>query len=551
MGYGTICLYMKRPCVVLGFVGSTLDSGSSAARWQRWRPSVAVCRHPELPVSRLELLVSPRAERVAAQVQSDLAEVAPNTEVALHPLVVSDPWDFSEMYTVLADFAERYPWRPEREDYYVHLTTGTHVAQICWFLLCETRLVPAKILQSSPGHAGQRGPLGRIDVIDLDLAKYAQLAARFRARRAHGESLLKAGIATRNPAFNELIERLEQVATRTRDPLLITGETGTGKTALCQRLFELRRTRQRLTGELVSVNCATLRGDTAASALFGHARGAFTGAADARAGFLRKADKGMLFLDEIGELGADEQAMLLRAIEDKRFYPVGADREIASDFQLVAGTNRDLTGEVRAGRFREDLLARLSLWVFELPALRSRPEDLPPNLDYELDRLALELGHPVTFAPKARTAFLRFAERAPWPANFRELGAAVRRLATLADGGRIEEPLVADEIARLQAGWARSAESEPAPAGEGDLPLVRRLLGEGRAAELDRFELVQLAAVLRTCAEAPSLSAAGRLLFAQSLRGRQSRNDADRLRKYLARFGLSFDEVARARPASR
>lgn len=537
---------MNRPCVVLGFVGSTLDSGSSAARWQRWRPTVAVCRHPDLPVSRLELLVSPRAERVAAQVRDDLAEVAPGTEVALHPLPVADPWDFSEMYTALADFAERYPWRPERADYYVHLTTGTHVAQICWFLLCETRLVPAKLLQSSPGAPGQRSPLGRLDVIDLDLAKYAQLAARFQARRAVGESLLKAGIATRNAAFNELIERLEQVATRTRDPLLITGETGTGKTALCQRLFELRRARQRLTGELVSVNCATLRGDTAASALFGHARGAFTGAAEARAGFLRKADKGMLFLDEIGELGADEQAMLLRALEDKRFYPVGADREVQSDFQLVAGTNRDLSAAVRDGRFREDLLARLSLWVFELPPLRARPEDLPPNLDYELDKLALELGHPVAFSPKARAAFLRFAERAPWPANFRELGAAVRRLATLADGGRIDERLVAGEIARLEATWARTAEPPRRPAAsDDDDQLVRRTLGEARADELDRFELVQLAAVLRTCAHAPSLSAAGRQLFAQSLRGRQSRNDADRLRKYLARFGLSFDALAR------
>ena len=96
----------------------------------------------------------------------------------------------------------------------------------------------------------------------------------------------------------------------------------------------------------------------------------------------------MLFLDEIGELGADEQAMLLRAIEEKAFYPLGSDRERTSDFQLVAGTNRDLGALVREGRFREDLLARINLWTFRLPALRERVEDIEPNLDFELDRAA-------------------------------------------------------------------------------------------------------------------------------------------------------------------
>jgi transcriptional regulatory protein RtcR len=102
-----------------------------------------------------------------------------------------------------------------------------------------------------------------------------------------------------------------------------------------------------MAGELVEVNCATLRGDAAMSTLFGHVRGAYTGAVEARAGMLRKADKGLLFLDEIGELGLDEQAMLLRAIEDRTFFPVGSDREVRSEFQLIAGTNRDLSARVQ------------------------------------------------------------------------------------------------------------------------------------------------------------------------------------------------------------
>jgi len=124
------------------------------------------------------------------------------------------------------------------------------------------------------------------------------------------------------------------------------------------------------------------------SALFGRRNGAFTGAAADRPGLLRTAEKGMLFLDEIGELGRDEQAMILRAIEDKRFLPVGADKGTSSDFQLIAGTNCDLGEAVASGAFREDLCARLNLWTFRLPGLADRREDIEPNLDYELDRFA-------------------------------------------------------------------------------------------------------------------------------------------------------------------
>src|SRR5205814_9346470 len=131
---------------------------------------------------------------------------------------------------------------------------------------------------------------------------------------------------------------------------------------LARRIYELKKVRHAVKGEFVDVNCATLRGDGAMSALFGHTKGAFTGALKDRPGLLRTADAGVLLLDEIGELGPDEQAMLLRAVEDKAFLPVGTDREVQSDFQLVAGTNRDLGQAVRTGRFRDDLLARINLW---------------------------------------------------------------------------------------------------------------------------------------------------------------------------------------------
>ena len=533
---------MRKKTVVLGLLGTTLDRGQRTDRWQRWRPTVAVCQHADFPVDRFELLAAPGASRLATLIADDIASVSPTTEVRHHTLEFADAWDFSEVYAKLGDFADGYPWHTDREDYYLHITTGTHVAQICLFLLCETRAMPGRLVQSSPARRLDRqdapttGNAGRLDVIDLDLARYDRLAARFRARAHQGASLLKAGIDTRNAAFNRLIDELERVATRSRDPILLAGETGTGKSALCRRIYELKRARQHLAGEFVAVNCATLRGDTAMSALFGHVRGAFTGAAEARGGFLRKANAGLLFLDEIGELDADEQAMLLKAIEDKRFYPVGGDKEVASDFQLIAGTNRELDLEVRAGRFRGDLLARLSLWTFRLPALRDRPEDIAPNLDYELERVSAELGHRASMSKPARDQFLRFAlGEAPWRTNFRDFGAAIRRMVTLGDGGRISEADVAGELVRLRASWRA-----PDAPGADDLAQV---LGAERAAALDRFDRVQLADVVAVCRTAASLSAAGRILFASSRQDKHSRNDADRLRKYLARWGLRFHEL--------
>jgi transcriptional regulatory protein RtcR len=531
--------------VVISLLGTRLDAGRDKQRWERWRPTVALCQHEDFEVDRLELLHPPGEATLLASLTSDIASVSPRTQVVPRPLAIANPWDFAEVFAALSEFADGYPFDPERNDYYLHITTGTHVAQICLFMLCETRAIPGRLLQTSPprGRVGsaQARAIGSYDIIDLDLARYDRLAARFAAKARGARDRLKAGIATRNAPFNDLIDRLEQVASRCRDPILLGGETGTGKSALAERIYQLQRTAHGLAGDFVPVNCATLRGDTAASALFGHTRGAFTGAGTARAGLLRAADGGTLFLDEIGELGPDEQAMLLRALETGRFLPVGADAEVRSRFLLIAGTNRDLRAEVRAGRFREDLLARIALWSFELPPLRARREDLAPNLDYELERLSTEHGRRVTMNASARAAFLAFATgpEAPWRGNFRDFAGAIRRMATLCTGGRIADADVTAELARLRATWAGApAIGDVAP--EGDR--VAALLGP-RAASLDRFDRVQLADVLTVCATAPSLAAAGRTLFASSLAARTSRNDADRLRKYLARFGLSAADV--------
>ncbi len=525
-----------KPLVVLGFVGTQLDLGARPKRWDKWRPSVAVCQHESLRVQRFELLHESKWAELAGTLAADIATISPETEVRPQAVTFNDPWDFEEVYGVIADFARDYPFEPEKEDYLFHITTGSHVMQICLFLLAESRHLPGRLLQTAPPNVRNPLPPGGYSIIDLDLSRYDRLAARFAAEQHEALAFLKSGIATRNAAFNRLIEEIEQVAIASRDPMLLLGPTGAGKSSLARRVFELKKQRRQLAGEFVEVNCATLRGDTAMSTLFGHVRGSFTGALRDRPGLLRAADGGLLFLDEIGELGPDEQAMLLRALEEKRFLPVGSDREVGSDFQLIGGTNRDLTADVRTGRFREDLLARINLWSFTLPGLAQRPEDLEPNLDHELGSASKRLGKRVTMSREVRAEFLDFARHpeAKWSANFRDLNAAVTRMATLAPGGRITRDGLEREMARLRHAWGAAPTTDP-----DDLLLAPVFRGEALAA-IDLFDRAQLAAVLRVCRAAETLSDAGRRLFQHSRGGRKTPNDADRLRKYLARFGLTW-----------
>jgi transcriptional regulatory protein RtcR len=544
-----------KPTVVIGLLGPTLDSGVGAARWERWRPTVAACQQPDLLVSRFELLHQPQYASLGRTLRADIAAVSPETKVRLVPCAMADPWDLEGVYAALHDFARSYPFDPEREDYLVHITTGTHVAQIVLFLLTESRHLPARLLQTSPPTRADRVPerrtIGSWRAFDLDLSRYDRLASRFAAEARERAGALKAGIETRNPAFNALIDRIERVALASRAPMLLTGPTGAGKSQLAGRIFALKKSRRQVAGEFVEVNCATLRGDGAMSTLFGHAKGAFTGAVGEREGLLRKADGGVLFLDEIAELGLDEQAMLLRAVEERRFRPMGSDREVRSEFQLLAGTHRDLAARVAEGRFREDLLARIELWTFALPGLRERPEDVEPNLDFELAQCERTLGARVAFSREARARFVAFATspEALWPGNFRDFGAAVTRMATLCHGGRIDVATVDEEVARLRARW-RLGPARPAEEPSADDSLLRALLGADGVAALDRFDRAQLAEVVRACRGAPSLSAAGRALFAVSRRGRTSVNDADRLRKYLARFNLSWEATRPAQGSS-
>lgn len=213
-------------------------------------------------------------------------------------------------------------------------------------------------------------------------------------------------------------------------------------------------------------------------------------------------------------------------IEEKRFFPFGSDKEVSSDFQLIAGTHRNLRKWVAEGRFRDDLFARINMWTFRLPGLAERREDIEPNIDFELHRFARSQQMQVRFDKEARQKYVEFAcsTKAAWQGNFRELSASVTRMATLAENGRITTQLVEEEVHRLRESWQ---EEQP----------------QYVPGEIDLFDKSQLEAVIQVCQNATSLSDAGRQLFSVSRQQKKNPNDADRLRKYLARFDLSWETV--------
>lgn len=530
---------MTRKKVVIGFLGTTLDSGLTEKRWARWRPTVSLFGDAEFVPDRLELLTfNGDHPPLVEQVSEDIHALKPQCAINVHNIAVTDAWSFQQVYAALHEFAKGYQFQDDT-DYYVHLTTGTHVSQICLFLLTEARYLPGRLVGTflNKRAVAEESWRGTVEVIDLDLSKYDLLAKRFQTERNESQELLKGGIVTRNAAFNALIGRLERVALKSSAPLLLTGPTGAGKSSLAKRVYELRASRHLVKGSFVEVNCATLRGDNAMSALFGHRKGAFTGAVSDRPGLLRQANLGTLFMDEIGDLGVDEQAMLLRALEEKKFFPLGADKEVSSEFQLLAGTNRDLDAEVAAGRFRADLLSRINTWHFKLPSLSERPEDIEPNLDFELDRVARELGTRISMTREAREQFLSYARNASWPGNFRDLAAAVTRLATLAEGGRIGEGDV--EFETTHEPELQSTCSQGADAGDTESRIDEIL----NRLTLDRFDQVQLREVLRAIRDTNSMAAAGRVLFAHTRSLKANPNDTDRIRKYLARFELDYPDI--------
>ena len=261
------------------------------------------------------------------------------------------------------------------------------------------------------------------------------------------------GIVGRSPAMLEVCERVIRLA-RFDVPVLVTGETGTGKELVAQALHTLSG---RSRGPVVALNCGAIHPGTAASELFGHVRGAFTGADGRKAGVFERAAGGTVFLDELGELPLAQQAALLRVLETHEVVPMGASNPIPVDFRLVGATHRDLPIEVAARRFRQDLYYRVAVAGVPVPPLRERGGDLRLLAEHFVAEAAV--GSAAAFTEEA----LRALEAHDWPGNVRELRNVIQRALIASDGRRIEAPSLELDRRRFLSAMATTAADRPVP----------------------------------------------------------------------------------------
>jgi two-component system, NtrC family, response regulator AtoC len=283
-----------------------------------------------------------------------------------------------------------------------------------------------------------------------------------------------------SPAMRNVRDMIAKVAT-TNAAILLTGESGVGKEVVARAIH---RASPRSAKQFLKVNCAALPGELLESELFGHQRGAFTGAYRDKPGKFELAEKGTLMLDEIGEVPLRLQAKLLHVLQDGEFARVGGERVLETDVRVIAATNRQLPAEIQAGRFREDLYYRLNVIEIRVPPLRERREEIPALMDHFLKTANAAYARSVEIPPATRRLFLEHA----WPGNIRQLENAVKRVVVLGSTAGIEQELAAS-------GKAVAAEAPTvsgAPTADADGRLDLKAIARRAARDAERIAIADM-----------------------------------------------------------
>lgn len=522
----------------------------------QWEQYIQLLNLDSFPVTHITFFVNPNNVKHIPLFFHYLRQHLGKTQVRFVKLKTTlyfNVKNFNPIYSVFAEWFTKYPFNTEEFEYFLYFARGNIFAHsFLLTLLLNIRHLPCRIIHLRRNRDAVSPPW-LPEIYEANLGKWLSDISEYEKKHYDTQSLLKSSIPTNSEKFNKLITNIEHIAMHSTAPILFLGPTGSGKSQLARRIYELRKKVGTVRGNFVSVNCATLHGDLAYSTLFGHVKGAFTGAAANRNGLLKTADGGILFLDEIGELSQELQAQLLKAIEEKSYLPMGADTEVQSDFQLICATNKILAEDIQRGLFRQDLYARINLWEFNLPGLKERLEDIEPNIDYEIQRLREEKGLLADFTPEAKKAYLDFATspEAVWANNFRSLSASMERMVTYSLYGSITLEIVMQEIALLKKDWSKYKHSSAVSSAEQNskterFALQNILAAQGKiphASERDLFDAVQLEEVLTVCKNAASRSEAGRKLFAHSRQQKKSVDDTARLNKYLKGLKISWEDI--------
>ena len=367
-----------------------------------------------------------------------LSSKFPGMSIDLRQIELSSPTCYSEIYQSALGVLEDICKKQLRSIITLHLSPGTPAMAAVWIILARTRF-KARLIESSREHG--------VREVDFPFDLSAEFLPNSLRERDSRLSDLSASLPPVSPAFEDIACRsnvMQRVILKARKaalrnvPVLIEGESGTGKELLARAMHMAGPRKDQ---PFIAVNCGAIPHELLESELFGHVKGAFTGADRARTGYFEAAGGGTLFLDELGELPLPAQVKVLRAIQEKEIQRVGSTRSIPLDIRIISATNRDLLQEVKLGHFRQDLFYRLAVAVLKLPPLRQRPGDLSLLIDRLLEQVNAEsMSEPdyvlKKLSPSARNILLTHS----WPGNVRELMNTLLRAAIWS-----EQPSISQE----------------------------------------------------------------------------------------------------------
>ena len=403
---------------LISWVGNADHEAAEGKRANELGPIASAVSLHEPAFDRILLLTNYDYERTRQYTQW-MEKVTGYAGTDLYHIDLSSPIDYSSVYSqVCAQLKQAGLPRKEVELTY-HLSPGTPAMAAVWIILAKTRF-PAKLIQTSK----EKG-LERVDFF-FDLAN--EFLPEFLQRSSERISRLSNDEPKPAPEFGKIIHgsraMREQITLAHKMaahdvPVLILGETGTGKELFAEAIHCASSRRHQ---PFIAINCGAIPKETVSSELFGHKKGAFTGAVADRLGHFREAEGGILFLDEIGDLPLDAQVRLLRALQQQEVTPLGASTPVKVNVRVIAATHRDLAGDVVEGRFREDLFHRLAVGILRLPPLREREGDLDLLVDYLLAKINADVAE----RPEAHHKEISSGARAllhthNWPGNIREL----------------------------------------------------------------------------------------------------------------------------------
>jgi transcriptional regulator with PAS, ATPase and Fis domain len=399
---------------------------------------------------RIYLFDTPSTQKITKSTQKAIGQRHGNTQVEVCGVDLNDPTDYQAILKGLRVHIREIQEKLPTANFFISVASGTPQMHACWVLLAVAGEIPGRILHVRPPHfVTKERPL----VSEIDLTSHQFPIVRFQTGLIFENDkneqdietvITQLGIVGDHPAMHRVLETGAMLAP-SNAPILILGETGTGKELFARFIHRLS---ERQKGPFVPINCAAIPEDLVESLLFGHKKGAFTGAIIDQLGKFDVADKGTLFLDELGDLPLPAQAKLLRVLQDGLVEPLGDRKPHRVDVRIIGATNRDLRKLVRQGKFREDLYYRLNVGELKLPPLRERRNDIPKLALYVLDRINGSLRKPKRLSTDA----LSRLQANNWPGNVRDLENVIERSVRLcpkdvigADDLLISDPIVVSD----------------------------------------------------------------------------------------------------------